>query len=279
LTIVIGAVDNVCARRKIAEAITTKLKQPGHHNRLWWIDAGNERVNGQVLAGSSLKSEPQLSPLGYCTDLPLPHIQEPGLLMERERPQPDLSCADLTLLAEQSAMINRAMATWVGIYLYRLLQSRDLAMMATFINTEGGVTRSKPITYGQVIKPERPQRVRITTVPTDPEALACPVCDGELIEGQDEWDGVLITVRFCETCTYREEACPECGAGIGQAQALIEGELTPVIHCQDCDWREPTTEPSAASPPVGAPDREDDREEANEQAGETPPETALRDVR
>ena len=84
---------------------------------------------------------------------------------------------------------------------------------------------------------------------------------------------------FCETCAYREEACPACGAGIGQAQALIEGELTPVIHCHDCTWREPTTEPAAASPPVGAPDREAGREAAIEQSGEAPAETALRDVR
>ena len=122
LTLVIGAVDNVCARRAIAEAITAKLKQnPGGQHKYFWLDAGNERFSGQILIGNSLDPEPLLSPLGYCIGLPLPHLQEPSLLMDRDRPPVDLSCADLNLLGEQSAMINRAIATWIGLYLYRLL--------------------------------------------------------------------------------------------------------------------------------------------------------------
>lgn len=258
LTIVIGAVDNVCARRDIAEAITVWLEQHGDshdrplgnaRDRLWWIDSGNERTSGQVLAGNSLASEPLLSPLGYCIGLPLPHIQEPTLLMDRERPQPadeSLSCAELTLLGEQSAMINRLMATWLGLYLYRLLQSRDLDVMSTFINAQAGVTRSTPITGGRVVKPERPQRaqipIRTAGEEATAEAMVCPNCGGEIIEGQDEWHGVLIAVRFCADCTFREEVCPECGGEIAEDAFDIDGsgDFVPVIYCQDgCEWQAP----------------------------------------
>ena len=115
LTIVIGAVDNVRARRDIAAAVTAAMPRPGSRDRLWWIDAGNELLHGQVLAGNSLEPAPQLSPLGYCTGLPLPHLQEPGLLQDRPRPARDMSCAELSLLGEQSAVINRAMANWIGV--------------------------------------------------------------------------------------------------------------------------------------------------------------------
>jgi hypothetical protein len=58
------------------------LKQnPGHQHKYFWLDAGNERFNGQVIIGNSLDAEPLLSPLGYCIGLPLPHLQEPGLLV------------------------------------------------------------------------------------------------------------------------------------------------------------------------------------------------------
>ena len=248
LTIVVGAVDNVHARRDIAEAITAKLQtQPNQRDKLFWLDAGNERLSGQVLAGNSLEPEPLLSPLGYCVGLPLPHLQEPSLLLERERPagEVDLSCADLTLLAEQSAMINRAMATWLGVYLYRLLQSRDLDLMATYLSLRG-TTRSTLISHGRLVRPERPQTQRLAggpgAQPDGDERLqdeVCPDCGGELIAGQDEWLGVLIGVRFCEACPFREEGCPECGGELDEDVAQIDGVLAPVVRCWDCTWQEP----------------------------------------
>jgi PRTRC genetic system ThiF family protein len=248
LTIVVGAVDNVHARRDMAEAITAKLRtQPNPRDKLFWLDAGNERLSGQVLAGNSLEPEPLLSPLGYCVGIPLPHLQEPSLLMERERPvdEVDLSCADLTLLAEQSAMINRAMATWLGVYLYRLLQSRDLDMMATYLSLRGA-TRSTLITHGRLVRPERPQTQRPAdghgTRPDEeepPQEDVCPECGGELIAGQDEWRGVLIGVRFCEACSFREEGCPECGGELDEDVVQIDGAVVPVVRCWDCTWQEP----------------------------------------
>jgi hypothetical protein len=241
LTIVIGAVDNVCARRKMAEAITAKLEQQrGSQHKLFWLDAGNERMSGQVLIGNSLEPEPLLSPLGYCIGLPLPHLQEPSLLLDRDRPQQDLSCADLNLLGEQSAMINRMMATLVGVYLYRLLQSRDLGWSGSWVNLETGMTKSIPITSGRLVLPECPQRIPVRAAdPVGEVAEVCPDCGGEIIEGEDEWAGVLIGVRFCTTCTYREEFCLECGGSLNESQAMIAGELQPTIHCMTCGWHEP----------------------------------------
>jgi len=267
LTLVIGAVDNVCARRTIAEAITAKLEQnPGGQHKYFWLDAGNERFSGQILIGNSLDPEPLLSPLGYCIGLPLPHLQEPGLLLDRERPPVDLSCADLNLLGEQSAMINRAMATMIGLYLYRLLQSRDLCWQSSWLNLETGATKSNSITGGRVVAPTPPQRIPVTTSdqprPTatpppavlDPEATVCPHCDGTLIQGEDEWSGVLVGVRFCDSCTFREEFCPECGGQIVEAQSMIDNEPQPSITCMECGWHEPIPSRTAAAPPMAAPD-------------------------
>lgn len=159
LTLVVGAVDNVCARRDIAAAIEERLPRLPPGDSLFWLDAGNERTSGQVLIGNSLEPEPLLSPLGYCLALPLPHIQEPSLLRDRPRPAADarLSCAELTALAEQSAMVNRLMATWLGLYAYRLLQSRDLSLMASFLDGQTGSVRSVPITDGRTVLPPRPR--------------------------------------------------------------------------------------------------------------------------
>ncbi|MBN1220816.1 MAG: ThiF family adenylyltransferase [Anaerolineae bacterium] len=239
LTIVIGAVDNVCARRKMAEAITAKLKQQhGSQHKFFWLDAGNERLSGQVLIGNSLEPEPLLSPLGYCLGLPLPHLQEPSLLLERDHLQQELSCADLNLRGEQSAMINRMMATLVGVYLYRLLQSRDLGWSGSWVNLQTGMTKSIPITGGRLVLPERPQHIPVRAAAPEEMAETCPDCGGEIIAGQDEYRGVLIAVRFCAACPWREEVCPECGGELGEDVVDFEGNgrPVPVLNCLQCEW-------------------------------------------
>lgn len=257
LMLIVGAVDNVCARRDIAEAITAHLQKWPYttgRSKLWWIDAGNERVNGQVLAGNSLEAEPLLSPLGFCTHLPFPHIQEPSLLADRDRPPAAApqSCADLTALAEQSAMINRLMATWIGVYLSRLLQSRDLDLMATFVNLRTGATRSTPVAGGRVVFPKQPAR-SATPAPRQPAPglpapefpdrepePGCPVCGAEIIAGQDEWQGVAIHVNFCAACNWREEGCPACqGEIVEQEMELEDGAIGLGLYCVNCDWSQP----------------------------------------
>ncbi len=245
LTLLVGAVDNHPARREMAEAVSAYCRCPDPRNQLWWLDSGNERVNGQIVIGNSLEPQPQVSPLGYCVGLPLPHLQEPSLLRpSAPRPAADLSCADLTLMGEQSAMINRVMAAYLGVYLYRLLQSRDLDLMATYVNLRTGVVRSTPITGGQMMAPEPLIRLRppalppaeADTTPLEPlnPADQCPDCGDELIFGRTSLRGVEVRVCFCRQCAYREELCPVC-----------EGEIAvgeEAVYCLMCDWQEAATE-------------------------------------
>ncbi len=258
LTIVVGAVDNVYARRDLAEAITAALQQPDNRrHKIWWIDSGNERLHGQVLAGNSLAPEPLLSPLGFCEGVPLPHLQEPGLLLERPKPAEEtLSCAELTLLGEQSAMINRMMAGWIGLYLVRLLQSRDLNLRASFINLRTGEVRSTAITTGRLVKPEpAPAQPPVTLNPVAPPPVTvaeateadderllagdrCPDCGAELIAGRDEYLGVIVHVLFCASCHWRDFVCPGCSeAGVTESIATIDGRVGSALVCDNgCGW-------------------------------------------
>jgi PRTRC genetic system ThiF family protein len=271
LTVVIGAVDNFQARRDIADAVTRWIngrKGTSSRDKICWIDAGNHRLSGHVLFGNSLDPEPSLSPLGFCTGVPLPHIQAPSILQPRE-PQTDLdalSCAELGILEEQSAMINRFQASLIGLYLYRLFQGRDLDMMATYINLKTGSARSLPISQGKLVMPPAPPRPQLHRVPVrrepeepdladeaaPPQATNCPVCSSDVIAGQDHDRGILVAVRFCTACTWREEGCPECGHDYEEAQVEAEaaGQTVPGLACTHCNWRQPIPEAYRMQPVV-----------------------------
>jgi PRTRC genetic system ThiF family protein len=234
LTIVVGAVDNYRARAGIARAITARLEQQQQSGQgdggLWWIDAGNERESGQVLLGNSLEPQPLISPLGYCTHLPLPHIREPGLVRRPPgRPvDDDLSCADLTLRQEQGAMVNRTAANLIGVYLSRLLQSRDLDSMGAFFNLRTLALENMPIAGGRLVRPPRPA----LPAAAPGGAAACPNdCGGRTITGEVDWLGVRVVRVFCDTCDWEQYACPDCGDEIRPD----EGQ----IRCDACGWREP----------------------------------------
>lgn len=281
LMIIVGAVDNNQTRREIAEALSERLndKNRGLREdtiRYWWIDAGNEKVSGQVRVGNSLDPEVLLSPFKFCVGVPLPHIQAPDSILLRERPaeEKDLSCADLTLQEEQSAMINRFMANLIGMYLYRLLQHKNLDVMTTYVNLEGEVMMSNvPINRGRVLKPPIPAPQQLPTlrpiIPTarppqpappaetvaaDDEPVredglvigqdVCPRCrQGFIIAGEATRHGVLIRVRFCsqEACGWREEGCLNCGNEVVVGPVTVqEGaveETVPALICRSCGWR------------------------------------------
>ena len=57
-------------------------------------------------------------------------------LIQKEK-EIKVSCADATLREEQTLMINRAMATFAGQYLYELIVKREINKYQTFINLNG----------------------------------------------------------------------------------------------------------------------------------------------
>lgn len=140
LTILVGCVDNASARRAIHEAVI------GAMHRIWWLDCGNHDHSGQVLLGNRTDlKKPEISPLGFCTGLPLPSVQHPELL-EPEAEEVPGSCADLTLADIQGLMVNQAVASFAAQYVYRMLLTRDLDVYATYFDLRTGSARSVGIT-------------------------------------------------------------------------------------------------------------------------------------
>jgi PRTRC genetic system ThiF family protein len=137
--IIIGCVDNVEARRTIAEHFD-------YSN--WWIDAGNGYSSGQVLIGNSRNLEYLERAFNEETHevvrLPLPTLQLPSLLVPPTVPvTPPRDCAQAVADEEQSPVINQAMATLVLEFLYRLL-NRKLTWMGAYIDLEAGTLQTVP---------------------------------------------------------------------------------------------------------------------------------------
>jgi PRTRC genetic system ThiF family protein len=149
--ILIGCVDNPAARKAIKKAAESRMIED---YRTWWLDCGNHHSAGQVLLGCGTK-EPK-NPFefpGLCSWLPLPADQHPELLEAQEiiaDPQEGLSCADLAMIDSQGLAINQRIAAEATDYLVRMLLTKDLMKMATYIDLASGSTRSKYINPGSV---------------------------------------------------------------------------------------------------------------------------------
>ena len=197
MTVLVGAVDNVAARRDIAGVAP--------HRGLWWLDAGNSEHHGQVLIGNGQRVE--LDATGYATHLPRPNVQEPGLLQSPESrvQSTELSCAELLVQEAQSLMINQMMASWIGVYLTRLILSRDLDVMATHIDLRSGSARSEAIVSGQVsgIAARRAGA-----------AVWTPGATADVAAG----------------------VCPECGNEVARGRDIVAGEEQPIVFCPACHW-------------------------------------------
>jgi len=142
--LIIGAVDNPLARRAIAQFVT-ELR-----GRVWWLDGGNARSNGQVLIGNlAEKKQFQVDEMGLCRGLPLPSIQEPGLLEPDPTPQP-LACAEMAEREEQSLLVNAQVAAIAGQYVADFSLKRRLEQHATYFNLEPPVMVSRSLTASQV---------------------------------------------------------------------------------------------------------------------------------
>lgn len=139
LHLIIGAVDNTSARADIQSIVE------GWSGRMWWLDCGNHDHSGQVIIGNRADlTAPEISPLGFCTGLPLPGIVMPELIT---RPGQTVgpSCADDALINVQGLMVNETVAGFAAHYLYRLLILNDLDTRITYFNLQAGNARSEYI--------------------------------------------------------------------------------------------------------------------------------------
>lgn len=142
--LVLGAVDHHRARQDIHQLVT--------HDHAWWCDAGNEAVAGRVYIGNmeagQMAQTGGLDAFGWCRALPLPGVQEPGLLQPPRAlaSSPDVSCADLTAQDAQSLMINQLVATVVAQYATDFILHRRLTTYRTVVSLDPPTVVSVPIT-------------------------------------------------------------------------------------------------------------------------------------
>ena len=155
LNVVVGCVDNAAARVALAETLIRRTPYGyydyGSSRQTILIDCGNTREGGQVLVGSATCPEHMrecFKGRSICTQLPSPVWQHPELLeeLEEERPDHNLSCAELMRRNAQSLMVNQFIASIASDYVVRLLVTKNLRRFATYFDLEACSTRNKYIT-------------------------------------------------------------------------------------------------------------------------------------
>jgi hypothetical protein len=127
--------------------------------RLWWLDCGNGKDTGQVLFGAARNARqlqhafPYFPDRSFCVNLPAPDLQHPDLLVAQtetaslQANEPNVSCAEMALLGDQSPSINAMVANVAATYLWRLFADpKGLTMFATYCNLNVLSTRSRFIT-------------------------------------------------------------------------------------------------------------------------------------
>lgn len=148
--LIIGCVDSHTGRREIAKTVEA------FHGRVWALDSGNERFNGQVLIGNTTDiGRIRLDPLGLCNSLPSPYLQEPDLLEPGTEAQP-LSCAGMMLADEQSLMINRLAAAIAAQYVTGFVLQRQVTQMGTYFSLEPTVMTPCLITAANLRRYRQP---------------------------------------------------------------------------------------------------------------------------
>jgi len=141
LHVLVGAVDGPEGRRAMMDALGAE--GPARRGQMWWVDGGNHDQAGQVLIGDRMDlAAPEVSGLGVCTGLPAPGVVCPELLEGAVLEEREVSCADLALADVQGLMVNQAVAGWLGVYVSRLVLSRDLDVWQTYLDLETGSVRS-----------------------------------------------------------------------------------------------------------------------------------------
>lgn len=152
VNVMVGCVDNVNARRAMSRLTHNA------NGRLWWLDCGNDNLNGQILIGNRKRGSVKIAAeLGLAHDLPYPASQAPDLTREPRRRKAkakpvDPSCADLTLADEQGLHVNQAMAVYAAQYIYDIVIRRQLTTFATYVSLDPPAARSLPITAGHLVE-------------------------------------------------------------------------------------------------------------------------------
>ncbi|GIK42424.1 MAG: hypothetical protein BroJett011_62570 [Chloroflexota bacterium] len=218
LTVVAGCVDNIAARQDIRAALLPDIEDGYSWQKdLFWLDAGNHYAHGQVLLGNSTYPRPLLSPLGFAYGLPLPSVQEPGLVApEAPEAGPALSCADLVERDVQARTINKMMAAWIDVFCERLIVSRDLRIMGVRLDQRGGAAAGIPIAGGVVMDPAKGKISHPDSYPA-----------GYPANEDDEEDDDTLTGPMC----------PECGGDIIRGRDIIGGAETEIYFCLHCNWQ------------------------------------------
>jgi PRTRC genetic system ThiF family protein len=140
--LLIGAVDNHEARAEMAKFKGT------------WIDAGNHFDSGQVVIGNTSSLENIKNAVAEAKKMnrsklmvsPNAALVFPELLTPEEKPQPQLSCADLMALGDQHLLINDAVAMVAAQYVYKLLYRQPVTTFKTFISIDTLAMRSVNLT-------------------------------------------------------------------------------------------------------------------------------------
>jgi PRTRC genetic system ThiF family protein len=139
--IVIACVDNAQARQVIHDMYQFDGVS-GYMKRPWWIDAGNGENSGQVLIGntkSSFEGSFQVRQ-GVAHRLPLPSVQQPGLLIPPTVPAKQEDCAEAVENNVQSPVINQAMAA-MTLEITRRFIKGELTWMGVYVDLDAGAMR------------------------------------------------------------------------------------------------------------------------------------------
>ena len=143
--IVIGCVDNARARQVMHDMYRYD-DMNGYMRRPWWIDAGNSENSGQVLIGNTMKAFEGSFQVrqGIAWRLPLPSVQQPGLLIPPTVLPKQEDCAEAVENNLQSPVINQTMAA-MTLEITRRFIKNELTWMGVYIDLDAGAMRPVPV--------------------------------------------------------------------------------------------------------------------------------------
>lgn len=137
--LVVSCVDNHAARKELHRVSGVQIASGNHENA------------GQVCIGNT--DDPDLMrKFINGRDGKYPYLPKEGLLFpellqpESPSPVPAVSCGEMVANGDQHLLVNDAMATIVGQYVYRLLHRQPIGSFLTFVSIgEMPASRSLPI--------------------------------------------------------------------------------------------------------------------------------------